>query len=109
MCECMFVCVQNGKSATKTYNMNDFLSSNIPSKNPNCVDRDGFVATCRQAVVRTCVVYEPLIIIQFIYLFVCLFAMCLALLRRPCGFDLVFLEQTVSLIADEDPDTQYLM
>ena len=29
--------------------------------------------------------------------------------RRPCGFDLVFLEQTVSLIADEDEDTQYLM
>ena len=35
--------------------------------------------------------------------------LCLALLRRACGFDLVFLEQTVSLIADEDPDTQYLM
>lgn len=29
--------------------------------------------------------------------------------RRPCGFDLVFLEQTVSLIADEDADTHYLM
>ena len=29
--------------------------------------------------------------------------------RRPCGFDLVFLEQTVSLIAAEDEDTQYLM
>ena len=29
--------------------------------------------------------------------------------RRPCGFDLVFLEQTVSLIADEDEDSQYLM
>ena len=29
--------------------------------------------------------------------------------RRPCGFDLVFLEQTVSLIADEDEDMQYLM
>ena len=33
----------------------------------------------------------------------------LAVLRRPCGFDLVFLEQTVSLIADEHADTQYLM
>ena len=33
----------------------------------------------------------------------------LVLFRRPCGFDLVFLEQTVSLIADEDADTQYLM
>ena len=44
--------VQNGKSATKTYNMNDFLSSNIPSKNPNCVDRDGFVATRRLSCVH---------------------------------------------------------
>ena len=33
----------------------------------------------------------------------------LVVLRRPCGFDLIFLEQTVSLIADEDKDTQYLM
>ena len=33
----------------------------------------------------------------------------LVVARRPCGFDLVFLEQTVSLIADEDEDTQYLM
>ena len=37
------------------------------------------------------------------------FGLFTACFRRPCGFDLVFLEQTVSLIADEDAATQYLM
>ena len=79
--------------------MNDFLHSNDPSKNPNYVDREGFVVDC--------VDYR-----DFCKCAVCLFGLLITpfvLFRRPCGFDLVFLEQTVSLIADEDADTQYLM
>ena len=79
--------------------MNDFLHSNVPSKNPNCVDREGFVVDCVEyGDSSKCAV--------------CLFGLVITLsllFRRPCGFDLVFLEQTVSLIADEDADTQYLM
>ena len=38
--------VQNGKSATKIFDMNDFLRSNMPSKNPYCVDGNGYVIAC---------------------------------------------------------------
>ena len=79
--------------------MNDFLHSNVPSKNPNSIDREGFVVNCVEyRDFSKCVVWLfGLLITPFV------------LFRRPCGFDLVFLEQTVSLIADEDADTQYLM
>ena len=88
--------------------MNDFLHSNIPSKHPNCVDRDGFVFLLRaidtvHEVNLSPSIHSRVVVGVVFMLFV------LVVSRRPCGFDLVFLEQTVSLIADEDEATQYLM
>ena len=88
--------------------MNDFLHSNIPSKHPNCVDRDGFVFWFRAVDAVHEVNLSPSMH-SHVVLGVVFMLPVLVVPRRPCGFDLVFLEQTVSLIADEHADTQYLM
>ena len=92
--------------------MNDFLHSNIPSKNPKCVGRDGFVFLFEEpvGVVRPWSQNLSIFRANSRALVGAVFMLTvLVVARRPCGFDLVFLEQTVSLIADEDEDTQYLM
>ena len=94
--------------------MNDFLHSNIPSKHPNCVDRDGFVFLVRAFDAVYEVNLSPLQCIRMWWVggwvgVVFMLSVFAVVSRRPCGFDLVFLEQTVSLIAAEDEDTQYLM